>query len=103
MARIGEAPLRDTAFAALAERRPVTLAVVRGGEERVLTLDAPAGCRALVEIRAADSLDARSDGGPVTTDAVIARDMDTGKHRWVFQPTPNDIWTGGCRPENPAA
>jgi hypothetical protein len=62
MARIGEAPLRDTAFAALAERRPVTLAVARGGEERVLTLDAPAGCRALVEIRAADSLDARSDG-----------------------------------------
>ena len=37
-----------------------------------------------------------------TTDAVIAMDMDTGKHRWVYQPTPNDVWTGGCRPENPA-
>ena len=37
-----------------------------------------------------------------TTDAVIAMDMETGKHRWVYQPTPNDVWTGGCRPENPA-
>ena len=62
MARVGEAPLRDTALAALAEERPVVIAVVRGGQERVLTLDAPSGCRALVEIRAADSLDARSDG-----------------------------------------
>ena len=25
-----------------------------------------------------------------------------GKHRWVYQPTPNDVWAGGCRPENPA-
>jgi polyvinyl alcohol dehydrogenase (cytochrome) len=42
--------------------------------------------------------------GPATntTDAVIAMDMDTGKQRWVYQPTPNDVWTGGCRPENPA-
>ena len=42
--------------------------------------------------------------GPATptTDAVIAMDMDTGKHRWVYQPTPNDVWTGGCRPTNPA-
>ncbi len=42
--------------------------------------------------------------GPATptTDAVIAMDIDTGKHRWVYQPTPNDVWTGGCRPTNPA-
>ena len=65
MTRVGEAPLRDSAFAALADqaaKRPFTLTLVRGGEQRVLSFDAPNGCRALVEIRAADSLDARSDG-----------------------------------------
>jgi hypothetical protein len=60
----GEAPLRDTAFAALSERagHPVAITLVRDGAPRTLSLDAPNGCRALVEIRAADSLDARSDG-----------------------------------------
>jgi hypothetical protein len=64
MTRVGEAPVRDTAFGALADQaaRPVTLTLVRGGAERSVALDAPSGCRALVEIRAADSLDARSDG-----------------------------------------
>jgi polyvinyl alcohol dehydrogenase (cytochrome) len=36
-----------------------------------------------------------------TTDAVIAMDMATGKIRWTYQPTPNDVWTGGCKQENP--
>ena len=36
-----------------------------------------------------------------TTDAVLALDMDTGKIRWVNQPGVTDVWTGGCRPENP--
>jgi polyvinyl alcohol dehydrogenase (cytochrome) len=42
--------------------------------------------------------------GPVTptSDAIIAMDLDTGKIRWSFQPTTNDVWTGGCRPTNPA-
>ncbi len=64
MARIDEAPLRDTAFATLADQagRPVTLTVVRNGAPRTLSFDAPSGCRALVEIRSANSLDARSDG-----------------------------------------
>jgi predicted Zn-dependent protease len=65
MSRIGEAPLRDTAFAALADQagvQPLVITVVRGGAERVVSLAAPSGCRALVEIRAADGLDARSDG-----------------------------------------
>jgi polyvinyl alcohol dehydrogenase (cytochrome) len=35
-----------------------------------------------------------------TTDAVLALDMATGAIRWVYQPTPNDVWAGGCRPEN---
>jgi polyvinyl alcohol dehydrogenase (cytochrome) len=41
--------------------------------------------------------------GPVTmtSDAVIAMDIDTGRHRWVFQPTSNDVWAGGCQRTNP--
>ena len=41
--------------------------------------------------------------GPVqpTSDAVIALDLDSGKIKWVFQPTTDDVWTGGCRPTNP--
>src|SRR4029434_3067845 len=27
--------------------------------------------------------------------------LETGKIRWSFQPTTNDVWTGGCRPTNP--
>lgn len=73
MARIDEAPLRDTAFAALAELRTVAIAVARGETERALTLDAPAGCRALVEIRAADSLDARSDGRVIQVNYGLAQ------------------------------
>jgi len=63
MTAAGEARLRDTAFAALAEQAPpVHVTVVRGSEARNLSLDAPRGCRVLVEIRAAESLQARSDG-----------------------------------------
>ena len=36
-----------------------------------------------------------------TTDAVVALDMKTGAVKWVNQATPNDIWTMGCRPQNP--
>jgi len=63
MVRDGEAPLRDTAFTALAGGEgPVALAITRGGEERTVTIAAPRGCRALVEIRSSNSLNARSDG-----------------------------------------
>jgi polyvinyl alcohol dehydrogenase (cytochrome) len=37
----------------------------------------------------------------LTTDAVLAFDMDTGKLLWSQQPLANDIWVGGCRPTNP--
>jgi polyvinyl alcohol dehydrogenase (cytochrome) len=36
-----------------------------------------------------------------TTDAILALDMATGKIRWVNQPGVTDVWTGGCKPENP--
>jgi hypothetical protein len=61
----GQAPLRDSAFAVLAEQRPeaaIILSAVRDGQERTVVLDAPRGCRALVEIRTTNELAARSDG-----------------------------------------
>jgi polyvinyl alcohol dehydrogenase (cytochrome) len=36
-----------------------------------------------------------------TSDAVLALDMETGRVRWVYQPTVNDVFAGGCRAENP--
>ena len=42
-----------------------------------------------------------SDPATPTSDAVIAMDLETGRHRWVFQPTPNDTWAGGCQRTNP--
>jgi polyvinyl alcohol dehydrogenase (cytochrome) len=35
-----------------------------------------------------------------TNDAVVALDIETGAIRWSFQPTPGDVWTGGCPREN---
>jgi polyvinyl alcohol dehydrogenase (cytochrome) len=43
-----------------------------------------------------------SDPPQLTTDAVLAFDMNTGKLLWSQQPLANDVWTGGCRPTNPA-
>ena len=36
----------------------------------------------------------------MTSDAVIAMDMETGRHKWVFQPLANDVWAGGCGRSN---
>lgn len=58
-------PLRDSAFAAIAEhdmRWPLVLEVVSGGERRQVVLDPPAECRILAEILADDGTTARSDG-----------------------------------------
>lgn len=63
--REGEAPLRDAAFAVLANTpssEPLPITVRRGTEEHLMTLAPQAGCRALVEIRAVDTIGARSDG-----------------------------------------
>jgi hypothetical protein len=60
----GEAKLRDAAFAALADRPagPLVVTIVRGGQELPVTLAPNPGCRALVEIRAQNDFNARSDG-----------------------------------------
>lgn len=80
LTRDGEAPLRDSAFAVLAEQAsPVTLTLARDGAQRAVALDAPRGCRALVEIRAADGLNARSDGRVIQVNyglAIAASDSE---------------------------
>lgn len=63
--REGDAPVRDAAFAALADLSPtgpLTLTIARDGTERAVTIAPAPGCRALVEVRAADSFDAKTDG-----------------------------------------
>jgi hypothetical protein len=65
LVRQGEAPLRDSAYTALAglsQRAPVEITIRRDGTERELALSAPDGCRALVEILSNDGIGARSDG-----------------------------------------
>ena len=60
-----EASLRDaaqTVLAAQPAREPVQITVARGGEERVVSLDAPEGCRAQVEIRSTNDLNALATG-----------------------------------------
>ena len=46
-----------------------------------------------------------ADPPQLTTDAVLALDIDTGKLRWSLQPLANDVWAGGCgrggNPDNP--
>ena len=37
-----------------------------------------------------------ADPVQLTTDAIIAIDIETGAHRWVNQITPADQWAGGC-------
>lgn len=31
------------------------------------------------------------------SDSVVAIDLDSGKRRWVYQATPDDLWNGACR------
>ncbi len=36
-----------------------------------------------------------------TTDAIVALELATGEIRWTFQPTPVDVFVGGCQARNP--
>jgi len=67
-----EGPLRDAAFAALADRwapgTPLGLTLRRDGQERTVTLAPPTGCRALVEIRTDAGIAGRSDGRVIQLD-----------------------------------
>lgn len=72
----GEAPLRDSVFEAIAAAphdRPLPVTIARGGQQQVVSLPVTAGCRALVEIRADDGLNARSDGRVIQVDYGLAK------------------------------
>ncbi|GGD50664.1 peptidase M48 family protein [Erythrobacter arachoides] len=59
------ARLREAAFYRMADRptgTPLALTVMRDGTERVVELDAPQGCRSLVEVLLGEGPMARSDG-----------------------------------------
>lgn len=78
----------------------------RGTSSTGVPLFGPAG----VGIWSAPTVDARrgliyvatgnayAEPAPVTSDAVIAVDLNTGEQRWVRQLLPNDAWIGGCNP-----
>lgn len=83
----GEAPLRDLAFALLAEQpddAPLALTVVHAGREQAVTLAAPSGCRALVEIRATGGINARSDGRVIQVNYGLATDASDDELAVVF-------------------
>ena len=83
----GETPLRDLAFGLLADQpdgAPLALTVTRGGHERAVTLDAPTGCRALVEIRATGGINARSDGRVIQVNYGLASEATDDELAVVF-------------------
>lgn len=70
--------LREAAFAVLAdtsEARAVTLSVLRAGQVFPVSLDAPRGCRSLVEILLGDGPNARSDGRIIQLQYDFVRDL----------------------------
>ncbi|MFN3231767.1 MAG: PQQ-binding-like beta-propeller repeat protein [Alphaproteobacteria bacterium] len=43
-----------------------------------------------------------SSPATLTSDAIIAFDLDTGAINWSFQATPNDVWNTACDSDRPA-
>jgi hypothetical protein len=83
--REGEAPLRDSVFEVLADQaRPITLTIVRQGDERQVSLTVPTGCRALVEIRAGNGHNARSDGRVIQIDQGLAAQASDAQLAVIF-------------------
>ncbi len=83
----GDAPLRDAAFALLAEQPdgvPVNLTLARDGVERTFALEAPTGCRALVEIRSVSGLNARSDGRVIQINYGLAAEASDDELAVIF-------------------
>ena len=83
----GAAPLRDSAFALLADQPtgvPLALTVVHAGTQRTVSLDVPAGCRALVEIRSASGFNARSDGRVIQVNYGLAAEATDDELAVIF-------------------
>ncbi|HYD24612.1 MAG TPA: M48 family metalloprotease [Croceibacterium sp.] len=84
---VDEAPVRDSAFAVLAAQpadAPLVLTIVRDGRERTVELSAQPGCRALVEIRAQNALNARSDGRVIQVNYGLAAAASDAELAAVF-------------------
>ena len=74
-AELESSPLRDSAFAAIAEHdisSPLRLEVVRDGQRREISIETVAECRILAEILADNGTTARSDGRVVQISHGIA-------------------------------
>jgi len=87
LTRQGEAPLRDSAYAVLAElagQDGLEIVVSRGGQQRTLHLQAPEGCRALVEILSKNEIGARSDGRVIQINYGLAADAGDDELAVVF-------------------
>ena len=83
----GKAPQRDAVFAALADSppdAPLTLTLVRGGAQRVVTLRPVPECRALVEVRSSKGDNARSDGRVIQVDYGLAAEANEDQLAVVF-------------------
>jgi hypothetical protein len=87
LSRQDDAPLRDSAYSALA-RLPggsqFEIAVRRAGQDRTLRLAAPPGCRALVEILSRNAIGARSDGRVIQVNYGLAAAADDNQLAVVF-------------------
>jgi hypothetical protein len=87
LAKQDEAPLRDSAYAALsalAGQAEIAIAIRRAGQERTLRLPAPEGCRALVEILSTNAIGARSDGRVIQVNYGLAERADDSELAVVF-------------------
>jgi Zn-dependent protease with chaperone function len=87
LVRLEEAPLRDSAYAALAAlagQDGLEIAVRRNGQDRTLRLLAPEGCRALVEILSKNAIGARSDGRVIQVNYGLAADATDNELAVVF-------------------
>lgn len=84
---LADNPLRDSAFAMLAEHpseTPLRLTIVRSGTERVLTLPYQPQCRALVEVVAESGTVARSDGRVIQLSLGLVREIDDMQLAVIF-------------------
>ena len=78
-------PLRDEAFEAIAQvPGPVTLDIMRDGAARRVELDAPPGCRVLVEVLADDGNTARSDGRVIQISHALASRLNEAGLAVIF-------------------
>lgn len=78
-------PLRDEVFEHLAQRQaPITLDLMRDGMELRVVLDAPTGCRVLVEVLADDANTARSDGRVIQISHALAARLDEAGLAVIF-------------------